>query len=146
VDHERRRPLILRLLLGAAVALVAVWLLLLVMLAIRRPETGVIGEALRLVPDIVRLLRGLSKDPTVERGVRVRLAIVLFYLALPLDLVPDFIPLLGYADDVIVVSIGLRLVVRHAGADKVREHWSGTGDGLAVLASLCRLPQLADDS
>jgi uncharacterized membrane protein YkvA (DUF1232 family) len=138
--------MIVRLLLGASVALVAVWLLLLVVLAIRRPETGVIREALRLVPDILRLLRGLSKDPTVERGVRVRLAIVLFYLALPLDLVPDFIPLLGYADDVIVVTIGLRLVVRHAGVDKVREHWSGTADGLAVMGSLCRLPQLADDT
>jgi WD40 repeat protein/uncharacterized membrane protein YkvA (DUF1232 family) len=67
---------------------------------------------------------------------RVQLALLLGYLATPFDLVPDFVPVLGYADDAIVVSLVLRSVVRRAGAPLVRHHWPGTDDGLAVLARL----------
>jgi uncharacterized membrane protein YkvA (DUF1232 family) len=66
----------------------------------------------------------------------VQLALLLGYLATPFDLVPDFVPVLGYADDAIVVSLVLRSVVRRAGAPLVRHHWPGTDDGLAVLARL----------
>jgi uncharacterized membrane protein YkvA (DUF1232 family) len=51
-----------------------------------------------------------------------RLWLLLAYLALPIDLVPDFIPMLGYADDAIVVAIVLRSVVRRAGADALTRH------------------------
>jgi hypothetical protein len=61
------------------------------------------------------------------------------HLATPIDLIPDFIPVLGYADDAVVVTAVLRSVVRRAGIDAVRAHWPGTDDGFAAL---CRLTGL----
>jgi uncharacterized membrane protein YkvA (DUF1232 family) len=73
------------------------------------------------------------------------LFVLLAYLALPIDLVPDIIPVVGYADDVIVIGVVLRSVMRHAGAEVVRRHWPGSPDGLMVLTRLCRLPGPSDD-
>ena len=124
------------LLLGIAAELAVTWLALVVTLAIVRPRGGLLHEALRLLPDVLRLVRRLAADPDLPRGVRVRLALLLVYLAFPLDLVPDFIPVLGYADDAIIVTAVLRSVVRRAGLGAVRRHWPGTPDGFTVL---CRL-------
>jgi uncharacterized membrane protein YkvA (DUF1232 family) len=124
----------------SVVASVAVtYLALLVALLVARPKGNLLGEAVRLLPDLLRLLRRLAADSTVPRGARVRLALLLAYLAIPFDLVPDFVPVLGYADDAIVVSLVLRSVVRRAGSPAVRRHWPGTDDGLAALARLTRL-------
>lgn len=59
---------------------------------------------------------------------------------MPFDLIPDFIPVIGYADDAIIVAAVLRSVVRRAGADAVRRHWPGTQDGLAALWRAAGLP------
>ena len=131
------------LLLGIAAALAVTWLALLVTLAIVRPRGGRLHQALRLLPDVLRLVRRLAADPDLPRGVRVRLALLLAYLAFPLDLVPDVIPVLGYADDAIVVTAVLRSVVRRAGLAAVRRHWPGTPDGFAVL---CRLTGLSESN
>lgn len=96
-------------------------------------------EGLRLLPDVIRLLRRLAADPDLPRGVRVRLGLLLGYLLLPFDLVPDFIPVLGYADDAIVVALALRAVVRRAGPAALARHWPGTPAGLATLHRLARL-------
>ncbi|MBE8522132.1 DUF1232 domain-containing protein [Amycolatopsis sp. H6(2020)] len=128
------------LLIGVAAALVLAWAALVVALLIARPRGGLLREALRLLPDVLRLVRRLAADQTLPRGVRIRLGLLLAYLALPIDLVPDFIPVLGYADDAIIVSTVLRSVVRRAGLDAVRAHWPGTDDGFAALARLTRLP------
>src|SRR4051794_3671472 len=93
------------LLIGLAVALLVTWLVLIGTLAIVRPRGGLLREALRLLPDVLRLVRRLAADPGLPRGVRVRLALLLAYLALPIDVVPDFIPVLGYADDAILVTL-----------------------------------------
>ena len=127
------------LLIGVATALVVAWAALLVTLVIVRPRGGLVREALRLLPDVLRLVRRLAADKTLPRGVRIRLGLLLAYLALPIDLVPDFIPVLGYADDAIIASAVLRSVVRRAGLEAVRAHWPGTEDGFAVLARLTRL-------
>jgi uncharacterized membrane protein YkvA (DUF1232 family) len=78
-------------------------------------------------------------------GPALRLYLLLGYLAIPIDLVPDVIPVIGYADDAIVIGVVLRSVIRRAGPDIVREHWPGSDDGLALLAQLCRIPTLATD-
>ena len=71
---------------------------------------------------------------------RARLVLLLAYLASPIDLVPDFVPVLGYADDAVVVAVVLRGVVRRAGVEAVRSHWPGTDDGFAALSRLTGLP------
>jgi uncharacterized membrane protein YkvA (DUF1232 family) len=127
------------LLVSLAVGLVLVWVLLIGALAAVRPRGGLLREALRLLPDVIRLVHRLAADRSLPRGVRVRLGLLLAYLASPIDLVPDFVPVLGYADDAIIVTVVLRGVVRRAGLDVVRSHWPGTDDGFAVL---CRLTGL----
>ncbi|MEQ0558141.1 YkvA family protein [Amycolatopsis sp. NEAU-NG30] len=126
-------------LIGIAAALLLAWLVLIVALLAARPRGGLLREALRLLPDVLRLLRRLAADKTLPRGVRVRLGLLLAYLALPIDLVPDFIPVLGYADDAIIVTAVLRGVVRRAGIDAVRAHWPGTDDGFAALCRVTRI-------
>jgi uncharacterized membrane protein YkvA (DUF1232 family) len=119
-----------------AIGLGLTYLVLLGALLATRPKGNLLGEALRLLPDLLRLLRRLAGDPRVPRAARVRLWVLLGYLAIPIDLVPDFVPVLGYADDVIIVTLVLRAVVRRAGAPVVRRHWPGTDDGLAALGRL----------
>ncbi|MFI1730989.1 YkvA family protein [Streptomyces acidicola] len=116
------------------------WLLTLAALALVRPRGNPLTEAIRLLPDLLRLIPCLARDQTLPRGVRVRLWLLLAYLAMPIDLVPDFIPVLGYADDAIVVAAVLRSVVRHAGAESLARHWPGTDDGLAAIRRLAGLP------
>ncbi len=77
------------------------------------------------VPDCVVLFARLAKDRRVPRTRRWLLAGALGYLALPFDLIPDFIPVLGLVDDAAVVVLVLRAVVAGAGPDVVREHWPG---------------------
>jgi uncharacterized membrane protein YkvA (DUF1232 family) len=123
-------------------ALLLAWLALVTVLLVARPRGGLLREALRVLPDVLRLVRRLAADKTLPRGVRFRLGLLLAYLAMPIDLVPDFVPILGYADDAIIVTVVLRSVVRRAGLDAVRAHWPGTDDGLAAVA---RLTGLRDD-
>ncbi|MEV4539639.1 DUF1232 domain-containing protein [Asanoa sp. NPDC049518] len=130
----------IRALIGIAVAIAVTWLILVAALAIGRPRGGLLKEALRLLPDLMRLLRRLAVDRDLPRGVRVRLAMLIGYLALPIDLIPDFIPILGYADDAILVVIVLRGTVRRAGLPAVRRHWPGTDDGFAALLRLTGVP------
>jgi uncharacterized membrane protein YkvA (DUF1232 family) len=124
------------LVIGVVSALLLAWLALVIALAILRPRGGLLREALRVLPDVLRLVRRLAADKTLPRGIRIRLGLLLAYLALPIDLIPDFIPILGYADDAIIVTAVLRSVVRRAGIDAVRAHWPGTDDGFTALARL----------
>lgn len=128
------------LLAGAALGLVLLWVAFLGALATLRPDRGTLREAPRLLPDALRLLRRLVTDGQLPRGVRWRAGLVLGYLALPIDLVPDFIPVLGFADDAIVVVLVLRSMVRRAGVPALRRHWPGTEDGFAALCRLTGLP------
>jgi uncharacterized membrane protein YkvA (DUF1232 family) len=117
--------------------LVLLWLLMLALLWHAKPDDVTLRDAVRLVPDLLRLLKRLAGDRTLPRGVRIRLWLLLGYLAMPIDLVPDFIPVLGYADDVVVVAIVLRSVVRAAGPAALERHWPGTPEGLRVIRTLC---------
>jgi uncharacterized membrane protein YkvA (DUF1232 family) len=81
-------------------------------------------------------------DREIPRRTRWLVWFLLGYLVLPIDLVPDFIPGLGYADDAVISSLVLRHVIRTAGVAKVAEHWPGTPEGLATLQRLLRLPSV----
>jgi uncharacterized membrane protein YkvA (DUF1232 family) len=127
------------LVVTVALGLALTYVVLLGALLVARPKGSLLGEALRLLPDLIRLLRRLAGDAGMPRAARVRLWLLLGYLAIPIDLVPDFVPVLGYADDAIIVSLVLRSVLRRAGAPVVRRHWPGTDYGLAALGRLTGL-------
>ncbi|GAY18097.1 YkvA family protein [Mycobacterium sp. shizuoka-1] len=126
---------------SAAAALLLVWLALAVTLWLLKPDDVGIAALLRLLPDTLRLLKRLASDPQLPRRVRVVLILLLAFLASPIDLVPDVIPVLGYADDVIITALALRWITRAAGPQALTRHWPGTPDGLAALRRLCGLPE-----
>jgi uncharacterized membrane protein YkvA (DUF1232 family) len=125
-----------RWLLAVALALATCWLVLISFLLVVRPRGLLVQEALRILPDTLRLLRRLAGDRSLPVGVRVRLWLLFVYLAIPVDLIPDFVPVIGYVDDVVIVAAVLRSVVRRAGFDAIERHWSGTDDGLRAVSRL----------
>jgi uncharacterized membrane protein YkvA (DUF1232 family) len=131
---------VIRLLLALALALVATWVALLAALAIARPDGSTVADALKILPETIRLVRRLARDQGLPRSVRRTLWLLTGYLIMPFDLVPDFIPVLGYADDAIVVAIALRRVVRSAGVEALERHWTGTPAGLVIIRRLAGLP------
>jgi uncharacterized membrane protein YkvA (DUF1232 family) len=94
------------------------------------------GAWLRLVPDCLVLARRLIGDPRVPRSRKLALGLLAAYLAMPFDLVPDFVPIAGALDDAVLAALVLRSVVRAAGTDVLREHWPGPATTLAVVQRL----------
>lgn len=127
-------------LIGVVGGLLLLWLGLMAALWFARPDEMRLQEAMRLLPDLLRLLKRLATDGSLPRGVRVRLWLLLGYLAMPVDIVPDFIPVLGYADDAVVVAVALRAVTRRAGPEALERHWPGSPQGLAAIRRLAGLP------
>jgi uncharacterized membrane protein YkvA (DUF1232 family) len=131
------------LLMGVLSGLLLLWLALVVALwwlGRKQDDPARLQDMLRLVPDVIRLFRRLASDSTLPRGVRVRMALLTGYLLMPIDLVPDFLPVVGYADDALVVIWALRSITRTAGADALDRHWPGTPDGLRALRLLAGVP------
>lgn len=129
--------------IGILAGLLLIYVTLVLLLwryARHHPNTITGRDALRLLPDLLRLLRRLAADPSVPAGVRIRLVLLLAYLASPIDLIPDFLPVIGYADDAIIVALVLRSVTKTAGPHALQRHWPGTPDGLRVIQQLAGLP------
>jgi uncharacterized membrane protein YkvA (DUF1232 family) len=119
-----------------AVALYAAGVLALV-IAGRRGDAAALA---RFVPDCVVLIKRLLGDPRVPGRVRVLLVLALGYVASPIDLVPDFVPIAGQLDDAIVLALVLRQVVRAAGPVVMRERWPGPERSLSVVLRLTYRP------
>ena len=121
--------------LWAGLALVTLWLLAVGALALagRREDARALAG---FVPDCVVLTRRLAGDARIARRRRWALGALLLYLASPLDLVPDFLPVVGQLDDALLLALVLRGLVRAAGPGVVREHWPGPPAGLALVLRL----------
>ena len=119
----------LALALALAAAIYALGILALVLLG-RHSQAVALA---RFIPDCLVLLRRLLGDPRVPRRGKLVLLALVAYLAAPIDLVPDFIPVAGQLDDVIVAALALRFAVRSAGADLLREHWPGPSESLDAV-------------
>lgn len=124
------------LLLGVIVGLVAAWLLFVVVLWLLRPRDARITELVRVVPDVVGLCRDLLTDRQAPRSVRAAIAGLLVYLVNPIDLIPEFIPVLGPLDDVVVAVLVLRYVRGRLGVESLRDRWRGTPEGFELLRSV----------
>ena len=122
-----------RTLLFAFGVVVAAWLVLVAVLWLHRPTRDLAGPVLRLVPDVTRLVGALFRADTTPRNVKIVLWGLLLYLLSPIDLVPEFLPVLGSLDDLIVAAIVLRWASRRIGADLLRVHWSGSPEGFDLL-------------
>ncbi len=116
--------------------MIAAWLVLIVVLVVARPDGATLTDAARVLPDTVGMLRRLVRDPEVPRPARVTVWLLVGYLLSPIDLIPDFIPVIGYADDAIVAAAALRRIVRTAGPDAISRNWNGSPVGLEVVHRL----------
>jgi uncharacterized membrane protein YkvA (DUF1232 family) len=121
---------------GVVVVLYALVVLALVLLG-----RGSHARALaRFVPDCAVLFGRLARDPRVPRRYKILLFVLVGYLALPFDLIPDFIPIAGQIDDAVIVALALRAVVRRAGPELIREHWRGPTASRTFVERLCGVP------
>ena len=93
-------------------------------------------ELALLLPNLVALFKGLSREPRVPRKSKVLLVVGVVWFASPIDLIPEFIPVLGPLDDAVVAALILRHILRKAGKEVVAEHWRGDP---ATLNRLLRL-------
>jgi uncharacterized membrane protein YkvA (DUF1232 family) len=116
--------------------ILAVWAVLLGLLWLFRPRDVGLGELLRVIPDVVRLVRRLLGDRAVPLPARLALVALLVWLISPIDLIPEFIPVLGPLDDVVVAVLVLRYVRRKVGLEELRSRWPGTPDGFALLSRI----------
>jgi uncharacterized membrane protein YkvA (DUF1232 family) len=127
------------LIVGLLATLAVAWLVFVVVLWLHRPSREVAGQAIRIVPDVVRLGRALMTDGETPTNAKVAVLGMLIYLLSPIDLIPDFIPGLGQLDDVVVVALVLRWTGRRVGIEGLRRHWFGTDDGFGVLLRMLGL-------
>jgi len=118
--------------LGLTVALYALFIAVL-LVAGRRTDARALAT---FIPDCLVLFRGLVRDPRVPASRKLLLMGLIAYLALPFDLVPDFIPAAGQLDDAIIVILVLRALLRTGGPELVGEHWRGPPRSLNVILRL----------
>lgn len=111
------------LLIALAVG-IAVWLLAILILVIvgRKQQARELAAA---IPNLLVLFRGLLRDPRVPRGSKIWVLVAVIWIASPIDLVPEFIPVLGPADDLIVAALVLRHVLKRTDRNLLAEHWRG---------------------
>jgi uncharacterized membrane protein YkvA (DUF1232 family) len=118
------------------VGVIAAWALFILVLWVLRPRDVSLPELVRVVPDVLRLVRDLLADRSTPSSVRVALAGLLVWLISPIDLIPEFVPVLGPLDDVVVAVLVLRYVRRRLGEAELRRRWRGSSDGFALLAGV----------
>jgi len=130
--------------LAIVLALVALWAALLVVFWVLRPKGVTARELVGLIPDILRLLRSLIGDRTAPLDVRIVLIGLLAWILSPIDLIPEFIPVLGPIDDVVVAVVAMRYVRRRVGTEDLRRRWSGSDPGFAMLLRVIGSDRVSD--
>jgi uncharacterized membrane protein YkvA (DUF1232 family) len=118
---------------GVIVAIIVLWALLLLLFWVLRPKDVPVRELLGLIPDVLRLLRSVIGDRSAPFDVRLVLVGLLAWILSPIDLIPEFIPVLGPLDDVVVAVVAMRYMRRRVGVEELRRRWSGSADGFALL-------------
>ncbi len=117
---------------GAAVALYVAFVAALLIAGRRSDARALAG----FIPDCVVLMRRLLSDPSVSGWRKAAIVALIGYLAMPIDVVPDFIPVAGQLDDALAVALVLRLTLRGGGPELLREHWPGPEPSLRIVSRL----------
>src|SRR5918998_776976 len=120
------------LLLLSLALLYCLFVLLLVLMGRRQLARAVAG----FIPDCLLLFKRLLTDSRVPRSRKLLVAALVGYLAMPLDVIPDFIPVAGQLDDAVLVPIALKILLRGGGRDLIRQHWPGPQSSLNLLMRL----------
>ena len=123
----------LSIVIGVVVGLVVLWAALLALFWILRPKGVPVRELLGVVPDLVRMLRDIVRYPSSPVDVRLVLVGLLVWIVSPIDLIPEFIPVIGPLDDVVVAVVAMRYVRRRIGVEGMRAHWRGSEDAFTLL-------------
>lgn len=97
------------------------------------------ADGVLLLPNLIKLLTRLLRDPRVPRRSKLVIGAAVAYLVSPVDLVPEFIPVLGFADDVLLASYAVSHLIEVAGEDVVLEHWDGPRDLLELVRSVLEM-------
>jgi uncharacterized membrane protein YkvA (DUF1232 family) len=119
------------LLIGVAIA-VALWFVV-VLALVAFGRRGRARELITLIPNLLMLFRELLRDPRVPLGAKLWLGVAIVWIASPIDLIPEFIPVAGPLDDAIVAALVLRHLVRRTDPSVVFEHWRGHPATLAAI-------------
>ena len=98
-----------------------------------------VADAALMVPNILKLVGRLLLDPRVPRRAKITLGMAAAYVASPVDLVPEMIPVLGWADDVLILMFAIDSLIDRAGTQIVDEHWDGPGDLLSLVREIVGL-------
>lgn len=96
-------------------------------------------DAVLMMPNIIKLVSRLIRDPRVPRRAKISLGLAAAYVISPIDLVPEVIPVVGWADDVIIVMFAIDSLIERAGTEVVEEHWDGPGDLLSLVRDVVGL-------
>ena len=104
--------------------LVAIWIVVAIVLVIVG-RVLLARELALLLPNLVRMFGGLLRDPRVPLRAKIVVGIASLWLASPIDLIPDFVPIAGQLDDAIVAALALRFILRTTDGAVVRQHWHG---------------------
>ena len=128
------------LLIGLASALLAACAAVFMAALIAAPRGMPTADLLRMYPDLMRLLIDLAKDNRVASSVRWRLLVAAAYNLQPINLIPDFVPIVGFVDNIIVIGWAVRSAIRTSGAEVVLSHWRGSPACFVLVCRLCRLP------
>ncbi len=118
---------------GIFVTLVALWIGMLVLFWMLRPRDVPVRDVVRIVPDLLRLLRGLISDRGAPADVRLVLVGLVAWIVSPIDLIPEVIPVLGPLDDIVVAVVAFRFVRRRMGVEGLRSRWTGSPEGFDLL-------------
>ena len=92
-----------------------------------------VTDAVSLVPNLIKLISRLVKDPRVPRRSKIALGLAAAYVATPIDLIPEVIPVVGWADDLLFLMLAIDSLIERAGKEVVEEHWDGPVDLLSVI-------------